>query len=109
SLRSPSFGFRGLVRGFKPGSGRTRGLKGAFHWGAAHPAETEPSHEEQLGGSNEDGEKSSPRLRGRTCRDFGGAGGRSSRHGETGPVREDLLPLPRGLLLPSGHGSLSQY
>src|SRR5262245_31196527 len=92
TLWSPDFGFRGW-KGLLPESERTRGLKGTFHWGAHNPAETEPSHEEQLGGSNEDGEKSSPRLRGRTCRDFGDAGCRSSRQGQAGPIREDLLPV----------------
>src|SRR5262245_11293758 len=81
------------LEGALPESERTRGLKGTFHWGAHNPAETEPSHEEQLGGSNEDGEQSSPRLRGRTCRSFGDAGCRSSRQGQAGPIREDLLPV----------------
>src|SRR5690349_7378738 len=67
-----------------------------------------PSHAEQPGGWNEDGERSSSRLRGRTSRSFGDTGCRSSRQGQAGRIREDLLPLRRGLLLRPGQSDLSE-
>src|SRR5690606_27146089 len=56
----------------------------------------------------EDGEKPSARHCGGSRRDGRCAGGRSSRQGQAGPVREDLLALWCWLLLYAGHGYLHQ-
>src|SRR5215813_1792417 len=64
--------------------------------------DTDPCSDKQLGGSNEDGETFSSRLRRRACCGFGNAGCRSSGQGQTGRIREDLLTVRRGLLLHSG-------
>ena len=58
-----------------------------------------PPTNDNLEVQNEDGEKSSPRFRGRYGRDRRGAGRRSSRQGQAGPVREDLHALWRRVLL----------
>src|SRR5262245_27467892 len=81
--------WKGFFRGLSD-----EGLKGTFIHGAkCTRRRRNPPMKSKLGGSNEDGEKSSPRLSGRTCRSFGDAGCRSSRQGQAGRIREDLQPL----------------
>src|SRR6185437_15284299 len=70
---------------------RKAGSTGKFHRCRSHWADTDPSQEKQyLEVQDEDGEKPSPGHRsGSRCDDWG-AGCRSSRKGQAGPVREDL-------------------
>src|SRR5690349_10203849 len=84
------------------------GEQGEVPIGASHWTETEPSHDKQFFWrfKNEDGEKPSARHRGGSGRFGRCTGGRSSRQGQAGPVREDLLALRCWLLLHAGHGYL---
>src|ERR1017187_5335079 len=92
--------------------GRSQGAKSLSGWrgargssiGACRTADTEPSHDKQrLEVQDEDGEKPTPGHRGGSRCDDWGAGRRSSRKGQAGPVREDLQSVWCRVLLHPGH------
>src|SRR5450631_1616288 len=97
--------------------GRSQGAKSLSGWrgargssiGACRTADTEPSHDKQrLEVQDEDGEKPTPRHRSESRCDRWGAGRRSSRKGQAGPVREDLQSVWCGVLLHPGHRHVSE-
>ena len=92
--RSPCPGFGACFR-----SRAVTGTEGDLPGVRSTRRRRNPPTNDNLEVQNEDGEKSSPRLRsgcGCGCR---GAGRRSSRQGQAGPVREDLHALWRRVLL----------
>src|SRR5439155_17201968 len=92
-----------LRRAIEPVAGQLRVLIGgrSIRVITRSGPDTDPPSTSNLEVRNENSEKSSPRLRRRTCRGFGSAGCRSSGQGEAGPVREDLRSLWLRLLLHS--------
>src|SRR5579871_5414513 len=70
-----------------------------LYWGEGGCIFLGPIRIGKLGGLNEDGEEPSPGIGGGSRRGGWGAGSRSSREGQGGRIREDLLPVRGRVLL----------